>query len=499
MPRKIAPPDLPEVLLSTRQTAVAVSRAVRLGRLRKLGSRLYTTRLDDDPAAVVARHRWPIVGLYAPGAVIGFRTALEGKPTPDGTVFLSAPADRTIELPALTIRLVRGPGPLAGDQEFVGGLHYASRPRALLESLRPSRARGTAARGLKREAIEELLDRELAVHGEERLNEIRERARLLVEPLDAHAEFELLNRLVGQLLGSRGERARTPTARARQAVPPYDAVRLATFERLHAALLAPLPLRPDPAPTGAAFRNLAFLDAYFSNFIEGTEFEIDEARDIVFDGRIDAQRPADSHDVLGTYRLVGNADFMHAGMRALPNAAAFETRLRHAHAVIMGGRPEAGPGELKSKVNRAGNTLFVEPSLVRGTLAQGFLIARSLENAFARAVALMFVISDVHPFVDGNGRVARAMMNAELVAAGLCRVLIPTVYREDYLGGLRKLTRQGEPDAFIAVLEYAQRVTAWVDYATLDGAIARLRRCHAFDDEATGTRLRIPRAIGDDS
>ena len=29
----------------------------------------------------------------------------------------------------------------------------------------------------------------------------------------------------------------------------------------------------------------------------------------------------------------------------------------------------------------------------------------------------MFLISEVHPFDDGNGRIARVMMNAELVSA----------------------------------------------------------------------------------
>ena len=31
---------------------------------------------------------------------------------------------------------------------------------------------------------------------------------------------------------------------------------------------------------------------------------------------------------------------------------------------------------------------------------------------------MMFLVSEVHPFADGNGRAARIMMNAELVAAG---------------------------------------------------------------------------------
>lgn len=47
---------------------------------------------------------------------------------------------------------------------------------------------------------------------------------------------------------------------------------------------------------------------------------------------------------------------------------------------------------------------------------------------------MMFMISEVHPFNDGNGRVARVMMNAELVRADQSRIIVPTVFREDYTG-----------------------------------------------------------------
>ena len=43
---------------------------------------------------------------------------------------------------------------------------------------------------------------------------------------------------------------------------------------------------------------------------------------------------------------------------------------------------------------------------------------------------------EVHPFNDGNGRISRIMMNAELVAADQSKIIIPTVFREDYLNAL---------------------------------------------------------------
>ena len=74
-----------------------------------------------------------------------------------------------------------------------------------------------------------------------------------------------------------------------------------------------------------------------------------------------------------------------------------EALLRSRHRTIMGGRPETRPGEFKSLPNRAGATVFVAPSLVRGTLEQGFGYCRSLETPFQRAVFAMFLVAEVHP------------------------------------------------------------------------------------------------------
>ncbi len=46
---------------------------------------------------------------------------------------------------------------------------------------------------------------------------------------------------------------------------------------------------------------------------------------------------------------------------------------------------------------------------------------------------MQFFISDIHPFNDGNGRISRVMMNAELYSQGLTTIIIPNVYRSDYL------------------------------------------------------------------
>ncbi|MEJ0057694.1 MAG: Fic family protein [Bacteroidota bacterium] len=81
---------------------------------------------------------------------------------------------------------------------------------------------------------------------------------------------------------------------------------------------------------------------------------------------------------------------------------------------------------------------------------------------------MMFIVSEVHPFLDGNGRVARVMMNAELSSKGQSKIIIPTVYREDYMGALRKLTRQRLPGAYIWMLLRAHEFSATFHHETID-------------------------------
>jgi Fic family protein len=101
-----------------------------------------------------------------------------------------------------------------------------------------------------------------------------------------------------------------------------------------------------------------------------------------------------------------------------------------------------------------------------------------------------------HPFADGNGRVARIMMNAELVAAGESQIIVPTIYRNNYLMALKALSQNGITGALVRMLDFAQRYTASVDFAELDQARFILERTHAFADpneaEAAGIRLILP-------
>ena len=95
-------------------------------------------------------------------------------------------------------------------------------------------------------------------------------------------------------------------------------------------------------------------------------------------------------------------------------------------------RQAKNPGEFKTQTNRAKNTVFVTPELMVGTLEKGFEIIMSASTPADRAALAMFVVAEVHPFTDRNGRTARLAMKFFLTHAGLTRIIIPTVYRNTH-------------------------------------------------------------------
>ena len=483
------PQNLPELFRP--EDSRWASRAAARGEIRRLARGLYSTNLDEPPEQLVRRRWYDVAELYFPQAVIVDRSAAATGPASDGSLFLDIGAQpvnpRPIALPGLTLRPRNGPGPVPGDSEFVR-LRLSGPARTALDNLRPSRARSGVARTLRRDELEERLDRVARTHGEDALSQLRDEARDIAPVLSAEAQFAELDRLIGALLRTQDAELRTPVARARRAGMAYDAERLAMFEALRAELASQvLPTRPAPPDPQ---RLSAFFEAYFSNWIEGTVFEVGEAEEIVFEGRIPAQRPADAHDIQGTFDAITNARLRS---RRPGDHDELEEYLRTAHSMIMSGRPEAAPGDYKERGNRAGVTFFVHPELVRGTLREGYALLDTLPLGLPRAIFAMFLVAEVHPFADGNGRVARLLMNAELSAADECRVMIPLVYRDEYLSALRALSQNRNATAVWRMIDRAQRWAAEMTWTGRDWVMELLERTNALvtPDEATARNVHL--------
>lgn len=471
--------------------AQRVSRLARAGKLRAIHRGIYTSDLET-PLEQIVRPNWRQIAEYLyPGSVLGYRSAQEGKPDPEGRVFLvQGNRARRTELPGLTLVTIPGHGPVLGLEPALndtpyGKLFVSSEARRLLENLYTGR--DAAIRTMGRAWVESHLSRLCTLRGEHKVNDLRDTARQLAELLGLDAQFKTLSSIVSALMQT-GEARRLSAvdALARAAGKPYDPDRLVIFDALFTALRESFPHVPDPTAPGLSSINFAFFESYFSNYIEGTTFTVEEASEIIFEGKMIDKRPEDSHDVLGTYQAITRQPF-----RSSPpgNEDEFLEWLKLTNHMVLSSRPDKHPGQWKEKLNQAGSTLFVHPELVKGTLREGFKRVALLEDPFARALMAMFVVTEVHPFEDGNGRTARLAMNAYLTQASACRIIIPTAYREDYLLPLKALSRNTDPLPFLRSMTRAQAWSAAFDYSSFQNTWKQMAACNAFADDITRHKL----------
>ena len=472
--------NLHEIVFASSDKAISrrISQQLKSGKLREMAPRLYTTNLEDDPDKIVLRNWFIILSHLYPDAVLSHRSALEGRPE-QGHIFLSYSYSRNIKLPGLEVHLLKGADSKTGVMYFFEKLHRSSEPRAYLENMQSVRSTSGFPKRLDQEVLESKLESIIRTRGENELNKLRDEARLLSTTLNMPKEFERLNKLISAMLSTHTSNIlNSAVAKARSHGEPFDPDREALFHQLYDYLAnKEFKNYNDQNTTDKAYQSFAFFESYFSNFIEGTEFTVGEAKEIIATETPMPARDEDSHDILGTYQIVSN----RIQMCILPESPDhFLELLRTRHAVLLRSRVSKKPGQFKDRNNRAGETEFVNKELVAGTLKKGFQWYSLLHDPFAKAAFMMFLVAEVHPFLDGNGRMARVMMNAELTAFGQSKIIIPTVYRIDYVDAIRKLTRQRTPDTYIHMLSRAYEFSATIHEENLDSMEQYLRKCNAF-------------------
>jgi hypothetical protein len=430
---------------------------------------------------IVRRELYTLCSQVTPGSIISHRSALESRrPTAAGNLFLTGPYRRDIDLPGVKLRIAKGPGPLDSDIKiptFGGDAFISSQARALLENLTASRGDPAERRTLGPEGVEAWLDTLLSRDVSGAVNRLRDTARAIAEPLELKEEFKQFDATIGALLGTRNVRLSARAAIARAAGRPYDAARLTLFQTL-AGELQRDSLQVSPADPHADVYLQAFIETYFSNYIEGTEFELEEAHDIVTQGHPLQYREDDSHDILGTYQAILESK---ADPKIPQDFKAFATQIQDWNRKVIESRRAKNPGEFKTETNQAGNTVFVNPELVLGTLEKGYETIMSAATPANRAALAMFVVAEVHPFTDGNGRTSRLAMNLFLSEAGLTRIIIPTVYRDDYISALKAMSSNAHPVPLVRMLARAARFSRWLDMSSKVKAFETLKNSNALE------------------
>lgn len=189
--------------------------------------------------------------------------------------------------------------------------------------------------------------------------------------------------------------------------------------------------------------------AYTSNALEGNSLTLTETKILLEDGISPAGKQIrDCYEATGH----GKAYDLMLHLAHLAEPIFTQQTISRLHQLFYSGIDMDQAGKFREEQVIITGTNYVPPSpkdvpeqmdLFLKEFAQKEMCIHPIELAVQAHCKLV----DIHPFVDGNGRIARLLMNLILVRNGYCIVSIPPVLRNDYIAALQKMQKgedQGE-------------------------------------------------------
>jgi hypothetical protein len=86
----------------------------------------------------------------------------------------------------------------------------------------------------------------------------------------------------------------------------------------------------------------------------------------------------------------------------------------------------------------------LNPKAVRDAMPVLFDLLKQEPEAYVRAVLGHFFFVYVHPYMDGNGRIARFLMNTQLISGGYDWTIVPVERRAEYMAALEMASVHGD-------------------------------------------------------
>jgi Fic family protein len=207
---------------------------------------------------------------------------------------------------------------------------------------------------------------------------------------------------------------------------------------------------------------------YHSNAIEGNTLTLAETRLVLLDGLTVGGKSLREH--LEAINHKHAIDFVEA--LAKKKEPITEHNIRQIHALILRTIDDENAGRYRSvRVRIAGTTYMPPEAVFVPSLMQEMVAWLNSPEAYElhlieRAAIVHFRLAHIHPFVDGNGRTARLLMNLVLMREGYPPAVIRLERRPHYYKAL-KLADGGEMTPFITlVAEEAERsLDIWLEMA----------------------------------
>jgi Fic family protein len=253
-----------------------------------------------------------------------------------------------------------------------------------------------------------------------------------------------------------------PAAIAHTLVNPTLSNLLAEIDRQKAQLDAARPLPPE---TVASMREVLTLDwTYNSNAIEGNTLTLQETK-VVLEGITIGGKTLREHLEATNHRdAIQYVEEVVAKREPLT-----EWQIKNIHSLVLRAIADKDAGRYRQGNVRIGGASTIPPDAVHLPQEMADLVAWYEQaghmHAVERAAELHTRFVKIHPFIDGNGRTGRLLLNFELMKSGYPPAVIRTQDRQTYYRVLDEACVTGLFDGIgILVAEAVQRtLTMYLD------------------------------------
>lgn len=208
----------------------------------------------------------------------------------------------------------------------------------------------------------------------------------------------------------------------------------------------------DPAIVANLRENLIVLWTYHSNAIEGNTLTLRETK-VALEGITIGGKSLREH-----LEAVNHRDAILLLEDLVQQAEPLdEWTIRSLHHLILKGINDDNAGRYRSvNVLISGAEHLPPDQLLVPELMERFIAWYSDEaialHPVERAARVHSDFVKIHPFVDGNGRTSRLLMNLELLKSGYPAAVLPVERRLEYYAALDQDHAHGNPEPFIALI-----------------------------------------------
>ena len=190
---------------------------------------------------------------------------------------------------------------------------------------------------------------------------------------------------------------------------------------------------------------------YNSNAIEGNTLTLKETA-MALEGMTIDKKPLKDH-----LEAVGHRDaFLYVQDIAKKDMPLTESVIKNIHALVLMNRPEDKgvyrriPVKIMGAYTEPVQPYLIEPKMTE--LLQGDNERKGAIHDIERIARFHLEFEGIHPFIDGNGRTGRLLMNLELIKCGFPPINVKFTDRKRYYDAFDAYYKDGNPNKMIDMI-----------------------------------------------